>query len=69
LKNSKNTKASISKSETEERMLIENEIAYIIGELNKYQRDSCEYKELDGKFQRLIIRKRELNTLNWRGRN
>jgi macrolide transport system ATP-binding/permease protein len=44
----------------EQKMLLENEIAYIVGELSKVSQGTPIYDELDNKFKELISRKREL---------
>lgn len=45
----------------EKKMLIENEISYVLGELSKYAPGSDEYIKMDLKFKELINRKKELN--------
>ena len=48
------------KSNPEEKMVIENEMAFILGELNKYPKESSEYVKLDRKFESLVLKKKEL---------
>lgn len=48
------------KSNPEEKMVIENEMAFILGELNKYPKESSEYAKLDRKFESLVLKKKEL---------
>lgn len=43
-----------SKNKLEQKMLIENELAYIIGELSKISKDSAKYKELDQRYNKLL---------------
>lgn len=52
--------SSIQKSKMEEKMVIENEMAFILGELTKHPAGSDIYKELDEKFKSLASRKKEL---------
>lgn len=44
----------------EQRMLIENELAYILGELSKFNPGTSQYEELDKRFNELIIKKGKL---------
>ena len=44
----------------EEKLLIDNEIAFILGEFSKYSPESEEYKALDSKYKNLINRKRQI---------
>ncbi len=60
LEKNNNIYGSTSKNKLEEKMIIENEIVFILGELSKYPKDSDKYKELDVKFEDLIARKKEL---------
>lgn len=43
-----------SKNKLEQKMLIENELSYIIGELSKISKDSAKYKELDQRYNKLL---------------
>lgn len=56
-----NKMSSIYKNKLEEKMIIENEMIFILGELNKYPKESYKYKELDMKYESLISRKKELS--------
>lgn len=47
-------------SNLEEKMVIENEMAFILGELNKYPKESSEYAKLDRKFESLVLKKKGL---------
>lgn len=47
-------------SNQEEKMVIENEMAFILGELNKYPKESSEYAKLDRKFESLVLKKKAL---------
>lgn len=60
LEKDKNINNSIYKSKLEEKMLIENEKIFVLGELSKYPKESDKYKELDAKFVNLIEREKEL---------
>ncbi|MPN43286.1 hypothetical protein SDC9_190845 [bioreactor metagenome] len=46
----------------EEKLLIENEIAFVLGEFSKYAMGSREYEELDMRFNQLIKQKKELSS-------
>lgn len=61
LERDKNNKKLVDRSKLEEKMIIENEMAFILGELNKYPKESDKYKELDVKFESLVLRKKQLN--------
>lgn len=50
----------MSRTSQEEKLIIENEIAFVLGEFSKYGQGSKEYEELDEKFKSLMLRKREL---------
>lgn len=45
----------------EQKMLIQNEIAYVLGELTKVTQGTPAYNQLDNKFKELINKKRNLN--------
>lgn len=60
LEKNKNVNTSVSKDIHEEKMLIENEIAFVLGELSKYPIGSAKYKELDQKFSSLLERKKQI---------
>lgn len=47
----------------EEKMLIENEIAYVLGELSKLSQNTPEYNNMDQKFKDLINKKKALESL------
>lgn len=49
-----------SRNKSEEKLLIENEIAFVLGELSRYPRESDKYRELDIKFSKLLEKKKEL---------
>lgn len=55
-----NKNSNNNKNAMEEKMLIDNEIAFILGEIDKYSKDSSEYKKLDERYKILAARKREL---------
>ncbi|WP_069999016.1 ribosomal protection-like ABC-F family protein [Cellulosilyticum sp. I15G10I2] len=61
-KNKKNAVTSINneKSKKEQKMLLENEIVYVLGELSKISPGTLAYTEMDLKFNELIKRKRSL---------
>lgn len=42
------------KNKLEQKMLIENELSYIIGELSKIPKESAKYKELDERYNKLL---------------
>ncbi|WP_279289935.1 hypothetical protein [Clostridium botulinum] len=44
-------------------MLIENEIAYVLGELSMLSKGMQEYENMKRKFQELISKKKYLNIL------
>lgn len=46
---------------TEQQMVIENELAYIIGELSRYEPTEPQYISLDQRYQELIQQKKLLN--------
>lgn len=46
----------------EEKLLIENEIAFVLGEFSKYAMGSREYEELDMRFNQLIKQKKALSS-------
>ncbi len=46
--------------ETVEKLMIENEIAFVLGELSKYVPSDLEYKQLEEQFQKLLDRKKQL---------
>ncbi|RXJ02011.1 ABC-F type ribosomal protection protein [Anaerobacillus alkaliphilus] len=46
--------------DAEQKMMIENEIAYVLGELSKYNPGEKEYLHLEERFQCLLERKRRL---------
>jgi macrolide transport system ATP-binding/permease protein len=57
-----NTKFQKDKNIKEQRMLIENEIAYVLGELCKAAQGTPHYIEMDNKFKDLINRKKALDS-------
>jgi macrolide transport system ATP-binding/permease protein len=59
-KNHNKKKMQNEKEIKEQKMLLENEIAYVLGELSKVSQGTSIYEELDNKFKELINRKREL---------
>ncbi|WP_051986320.1 ribosomal protection-like ABC-F family protein [Clostridium amazonitimonense] len=64
-KNSNHTKIHNEKDNKrqlkEEKMLIENEIAYVLGELSKFSKGTLEYDKMDIRFKELIDKKRKLD--------
>lgn len=48
----------MKKSKREEKLIIENKIAYLLGELSKYTEEDPEYKQLDLEFKALIKMKK-----------
>lgn len=60
LDKSKNCNNIINRFKAEEKMLIENEIAYVVGSLSQYPKDSEEYKKLDIRYNSLVEKKKEL---------
>ncbi|MGJ8770307.1 hypothetical protein [Clostridium botulinum] len=44
-------------------MLIENEIAYVLGELSMLSKGTQEYENMERKFEELISKKKYLNIL------
>lgn len=55
-------RASNERKIKEEKLLIENEIAFVLGEFSKYAMGSREYEELDIRFNQLIKQKKELSS-------
>lgn len=62
-KNDNHTMIQNEKSIKEQKMLIENEIAYVLGELSYAAQGSERYKEMDSRFKELISKKRELQRI------
>jgi macrolide transport system ATP-binding/permease protein len=54
------TKVQKGKNIKEQKMLLENELAYVLGELSNAAQGSERYKEMDIRFKELISKKREL---------
>lgn len=50
-----------TKNQAEENLIIENRIAYILGELSKYSPDNPKYHQLDLEFKNLIKQKNRMN--------
>lgn len=59
LEDKSSTKKDIQRSIKEKKLLLENEISYILGELCKYTPGSEEYVRLDLEFRKLIEKKKE----------
>lgn len=55
--------AHYEKQLKEQKMLIENEISYVLGELCKYAPGTDEYMKMDLRFKELISRKKELEAI------
>ncbi|MDP4143332.1 MAG: ABC-F family ATP-binding cassette domain-containing protein [Bacillota bacterium] len=56
-------KASVNIKENnfgEEKLVVENELAFVLGEICKYSPDTYEYKKLDLQYKELIKRKKEI---------
>jgi macrolide transport system ATP-binding/permease protein len=56
-------KADPQRKVKEQKMLIENEISYVLGELSKYAPGTDEYVKIDLKFNELINKKKELESV------
>lgn len=54
----KKTSVEIDENSEEKNMIIENRLAYLVGELSKYSREDPEYTKLDLEFKELIKIKR-----------
>jgi macrolide transport system ATP-binding/permease protein len=63
IKGTKKAPAAISneKSQKEEKMRIENEMIYVLGELSKIPKGTLAYTEMDNRFNDLINKKKRLN--------
>lgn len=61
LENKLNAKADNLREINEKKMLIENEISYVLGELSKYAEGTDEYIKLDLRFMELMNKKKELD--------
>jgi macrolide transport system ATP-binding/permease protein len=63
IKSTKKAPASINneKSQKEEKMRIENEMIYVLGELSKIPKGTLAYTEMDNRFNDLINKKKRLN--------
>jgi macrolide transport system ATP-binding/permease protein len=47
----------------EEKLIVENRIAFVLGEISKYSPGSKEYEELDVEFKELIKRRKNINAV------
>ncbi|RHW65836.1 hypothetical protein DZC34_06770 [Clostridium botulinum] len=63
MKGKKEKDKTKTKQAKEEKMLIENEIAYVLGELSMLSKGTQEYENMKRKFQELISKKKYLNIL------
>jgi len=54
--------AEVKRNREEERMIIENEIAFVLGEFTKFAPGTKEYEDLDKKFKELIEKRKLYRT-------